>query len=199
MFSTGQLTALHALGDGNEDHYMHKFTVRPGYWIGMARRIADGQAENIAGRINVLDIGCGFPYFGSVLQDRGHTVAGVDVADGMIEAAAAILDVPFAGLTIEANRVLPRVISGYDLVTTFGVNFRHGCPSTSTDYWDIEEYRFLANDIRVRLNPGGAWWLRPNTEKTPHTLSRQWWRQIAGPDAFIYVHGKEVWIEWPRS
>lgn len=200
MMDMTTLTALMDLGKGNDDHYMYKFTQRPGQWLGAARRIADQQAENLSGRHSILDIGCGFPYFVTACRERGHEVIGLDVYDRLISAAAAILDIPFVGLTIKAHEALPRVLSGYDLVSMFGVNLRHGDASTSNDYWDVEEYRFLAADIRTRLNPHGAWYLRPNTERHQHFVSARWWRQVAGPDAFIYIGGaREVWVEWPKS
>ena len=82
--------------------------------------------------------------------------------DAVIDSAAGILDVPYLPLHIQACLPLPTTLVDFDLVTMFGVMFRHGSAYASHDYWGWPEYTFLARDVCSRLKPGGQWVIRPN-------------------------------------
>ncbi len=164
MLTADKTRKLTTLGRANPDHYMQKFCIDPQHWMREAGRLA----RTIPGResrcLRILDIGCGFGYFLDACRDLGHDVIGVDMPDSVIEQAAGILDIPFRPLAIKACNPLPDDLTGFDLVTTFGVMFRHGCVHASHDYWGWPEYAFLARDICNRLNPTGRWGIRPNRQ-----------------------------------
>lgn len=200
MITQKQIAAIEALHD--PDHYMAKFCVNPHAWYDEAMKIAAGIGLADGKILSVLDIGCGFGYFVKACEDLGHVAQGIDMRDPMIENAALTLGITYTPLFIEPGGALPASFTGYDLVTMFGVNLRHGLPDP--EYWGDSFYRQLAADIRPRLNPGGRWVLRPNqTDDKSSPIARlmepDWWQNVAGPDAIITITEHEVEIRWPQS
>jgi len=198
MITVVQRSLLHDLLRIYPDHRMAKFCLQAPSWYEAAHMIARqlGLCAPIAG-LSILDIGCGFGFFVGACQELGHTATGLDAPEPIIREAARILRVCYVPHTVQAGQPLPDELRGYDLVTTFGVNFR--LPSGT--YWTAEEYRFLAADIRPRLLPGGRWVLRPNQTRDGLSLIADlmlptWWQQVAGPDATIKPSIDQIEISW---
>ena len=152
------------LGFQNESHYMRKFCDNVHHWRREAGRLARKLIDKDTRQLRILDIGCGFGFFLDACLDMGHDVTGIDMPDAVIDSAAGILDVPYLPLHIQACLPLPTTLVDFDLVTMFGVMFRHGSAYASHDYWGWPEYTFLARDVCSRLKPGGRWVLRPNSQ-----------------------------------
>ncbi len=152
------------LGFQNESHYMRKFCDNVHHWRREAGRLARKLIDKDTRQLRILDIGCGFGFFLDACLDMGHDVTGIDMPDAVIDSAAGILDVPYLPLHIQACVLLPATLVDFDLVTMFGVMFRHGSAYASRDYWGWPEYTFLARDVCSRLKPGGRWVLRPNSQ-----------------------------------
>jgi 2-polyprenyl-3-methyl-5-hydroxy-6-metoxy-1,4-benzoquinol methylase len=189
-----QLAELWATSVG---HYMHKFAMTPKAWYAEAMQIARGVGLDEGPPLKILDIGCGFGYFLAACNMLGHESTGLDVTDDLIARAAWILRVHLVPHAITAYEPLPAELTGYDLITTFGVNFRHA-PEV---YWGGDDYAFLAADIRKRLRPGGRWLLRPNQTDEAESaiallMAPDWWREVAGHQATITVSSHEVEIRW---
>lgn len=189
-----QLAELWATSVG---HYMHKFAMTPRQWCAEAMQIAKGAGLGECPPLSILDIGTGFGYFQLACRALGHTTVGLDVPDDVIRRATDILGVSCVPYTIQAYQPLPAVLTGYELITTFGVNFRYG-PDT---YWGTDEYTFLAADLRKRLRRGGDWLLRPNQTDDAESsiaslMNPDWWQEVAGPQATITLSSHEVAIRW---
>lgn len=197
MITQDQCRRIEALGVGQEDHYLHKFTVNPTAWASEAVKLAE---RYTAKGQEVLDLGSGIPYFA---HESKAEVTSLDDDIGIALEAARIIGVPYIVHRITADMILPEDLFGYDLVTMFGVNLRHGSPARSKTYWDAGEYSFLARDIRRRLKPGGRWILRPNqSEELSHLRSMAWWERVTRNEATVTldgetVIGQEVVIQWP--
>ncbi len=191
MLTHRQIAQLTALGTGNDEHYMHKFTRNPAKWWWRACKIATGLGLHEQPPQRILDIGCGFPYFAHVCGELGHDVVGHDVPDTMIEQAASILGQDVWLHTLQAREKLQRAGGDKDLITVFGVNFRYGDPARSKDYWVEDDYAFLIADLRTRLLPGGSIVVRPNRPEP-----RPWWQRVAGLDASVSIDAGSVEIQW---
>jgi SAM-dependent methyltransferase len=160
MFSIKQEHDLAKLIEGNEEHYMVKFCTCPHSWFKAAMDIAQGLRLHESPSLQILDIGCGFGYFLLVAKRLGHSAAGIDLNDPIVNTAAAILGADVTPCQVHPFTVLPYEFCGYHLITTFGVNFRND----DNTYWDHEAYAFLTRDLLERLKPGGRWVLRPNVK-----------------------------------
>ena len=179
------------------DHYMQKFAVTPRQWYAEAVQIAKGIKLHESDPLRILDIGTGFGYFQLACRALGHTTVGLDVPDDVIRRATEILGVSCVPFTIQAYESLPGVLTDYDLITTFGVNFRHA-PKV---YWGGDDYAFLAADFCKRLRPGGRWLLRPNQTDDADSpiallMDPAWWREVAGHRATVTISTHEVEIRW---
>lgn len=200
MITAEQERQLAELWAESVGHYMHKFAMTPRQWYAEAMQIAKGIGLQNGPSLKILDIGTGFGYFQLVCRALGHTTVGLDVPDDVIRRAVEILGVSCVPHTIQDYQPLPAVLTDYDLITTFGVNFRHAPKA----YWGGDDYAFLAADIRKRLRPGGRWLLRPNQTddaESPIALLRDpaWWREVAGHRATITVSTYEVEIQWNKN
>ncbi len=200
-----QLAELWATSVG---HYMRKFASMPQQWYVEAMPIANTAGLHEGPPLNILDIGTGFGYFQLACRALGHTTVGLDVPDDVIRKATDILGVSYVEHTIRAYEalpdvvdapglIIPEVLTGYDLITTFGVNFRRD----DETYWGPDEYAFLAGDIRTRLRPGGCWLLRPNQTDDSESpiadlMDVKWWRDVVGVVPGIKVTEHEVQIRW---
>ena len=200
MITPEQVKAIEALHDPN--HYMAKFCVNPKAWYYEAMRIACELGLRGGGVTTkrILDIGGGFGYFAMACQDLGHDVINLDRVEQPIDRANGILGVAYWGCKIAAYSPLPENLGTFDLVTMFGVNFRHG----DDEYWNATDYRHLAQDVRSRLNPGGRWVVRPNQTEDKSSaiiflMDPVWWQGVADPDAAITITEYEVEIRWPQS
>lgn len=197
MLTPEQVEKIEALYE--DGHYMAKFCKNPKTWYYEACQIACDLGLRGGGvlRKKILDIGCGFGYFAKACQDLGHDVVGLDVPDKTIDTAMKVLGMPYFSHEIVAYNPLPESLVGFDLITTFGVNFRH----SETDYWEAVDYQSLAFDIRSRLKYGGRWVLRPNqtsSKASPiaHLMDVNWWRNVVGPAPGIKTTEHEVQIRW---
>jgi SAM-dependent methyltransferase len=202
MITDEQARQIAALESKYPGHPMAKFCRHPRAWYAEAEQIARdmGLHELKLPRIDILDIGCGFGYFLKVCAHYGHGVLGCDLPDDMIMKAQAILKVPAVGEEVKPLQGLHPTAWKFDLITTFGVNFRWN-PQT---YWGVSEYIFLANDLRSRLRPSGRWVLRPNqtddkTSLIARLMEADWWRTVAGSQATITISPPEVTIQWPNN
>jgi SAM-dependent methyltransferase len=174
-------------------HYMVKFCRDPKAWYLDADSIAEGFGLHEPPLHRVLDIGCGFGYFLYACRAWGHSVEGVDVPDVVIQQASDILGVSVYPHEVRAFDLLPPRFTGYDLVTTFGVNFRH----SEKKYWGKDEYTFLAQDIRSRLTKNGRWVLRPNqSPELSYLMDPIWWQEVAGEKAQLSIKDLEVQLQW---
>jgi len=162
MLTAEQRRELSGLAGRFPDHYMRKFCNDHEQWYRQAAKAYSWIGRNGPHSRRVLDIGCGFGYFLHVCKSAGESAVGIDIPDPLIEAASAILGVEYHPLTVTAFEPLPEVYRDLDLVTCFGVMFRHGHPSESGKYWGWPEYGFLARDICSRLGPDGRWVIKPN-------------------------------------
>lgn len=192
-------TALAELKEKHPDHFMAKF-YEPDGWCFKSRRIAFELNLRRTPRKRILDIGCGFGYFVMACREYGHYAIGLDRPDEVIEEAACILGVPYVPHTIEPCVALPSGLANYDLITTFGVNLRHA----SGELWGQDDYSVLTTEVRDRLLPGGRWVLRPNQTDDPNSpisrlMEHVWWRDVAGPDAYITIDKYQVEIQWPNN
>jgi 2-polyprenyl-3-methyl-5-hydroxy-6-metoxy-1,4-benzoquinol methylase len=197
MLTADQERQLMALRDDYPGHYMGKFCRCPSRWFRIAREIAEGMGLHQGPHQRILDIGCGFGYFTTACMELGHTVTGLDVPDDMIRDATTITGIEYRPHVIQAHQPLPDGLDGFDLVTTFGVNFRHG----PDKYWANTDYYYLATDIHNRLRPDGRWVLRPNLTTDADSpiallVSPGWWRRVVGPTAEITITDHEVQIQW---
>lgn len=200
MITPLQERQLTTLRSQYPNHYMRKFTEAPGSWFAEALRIAREMGLDNCGRLSILDIGGGFGYFQLACRSLGHVATGLDVCDDMICEATEILGVASVFCSIQPGGVLPVHLRSYDLVTTFGVNFKYD----NGRYWDSRDYRFLANQIEDILNPDGRWILRPNQtddENSPiaNLMDPAWWRCIAGDDTLVTISQHQVEIQWPNN
>jgi 2-polyprenyl-3-methyl-5-hydroxy-6-metoxy-1,4-benzoquinol methylase len=192
-----QLAELWATSVG---HYMHKFAMTPRAWYAEAMQIARTAGLHESPPLKILDIGMGFGYFLKACRQLGHTIMGLDEPEKIIWQAATILDVPYVLDHVEAFWAMPAELIDYDLITTFGVNFRHD----SGKYWGRDHYQWFSTDIRKRLRPGGRWLLRPNQTDDPDSLIASlmdpaWWREVAGPQATVTISTHEVEIQWDKN
>ncbi len=199
MITREQQGALRQLGDRYPDHYMHKFCDDAPRWYSEALRIHEGIGRGATQSRKILDIGCGFGYFVRACNEVGDHATGIDVPDSLIEAAAAILGVPYLPYMVTAYVPLPDTYRDLDLVTLFGVMFRFGSASESRDYWGWSEYTFLARDICSRLRPGGRWIIRPNRRgQQQHEFADIFdvaqWTAATGEFATAIVAGEQVAI-----
>ncbi len=196
MITPAQDRALRNLVAKYPDHPMAKFCIRPMSWYAIADRIAEEMGLHERTGKRILDIGCGFGYFVKAWHDRGHDVTGLDLPGGIIQEANRILEVPFVPYRIVGGHPLPDGMQAFDLVTTFGVNFKYD----SDVYWGREEYQSLSHDVRGRLNRGGSWILRPNQTDDPdhpvaNLMRAEWWATVA-PEATITITHNQVEIRW---
>lgn len=204
MISPEQKRELARLKAQYRGHYMWKFCVSPAQWYQQAVYAYSKAGRNgSVTRQRILDIGCGFGYFVLVCQRAGETATGLDVPDPLIEEAVRILGIRFSPYEVTAMKRLPLVYERLDLVTTFGVMFRHGKPDQSGDYWEWPEYAFLAEDICGRLRAGGRWVIRPNRQSEAghdfsHMLDRHQWLMAVGDFASVAIAGEQITIT-PRE
>lgn len=192
-----QLAELWATSVG---HYMHKFAMTPRQWYAEAMKIAKRIGLDKGPPLKILDIGTGFGYFQLACQELGHDTTGLDIPDDAVWRATDILGVLCVLHMIQAYDPLPEILSGYDLIATFGVNFRRD----DETYWGPDEYTFFAADIRKRLRPGGRWILRPNQTDEPDSpiallMDPAWWREVAGHRATVTISTHEVEIQWNKN
>ena len=198
MISLAQQSALHKLRDDHPSHFMVKFCANAQDWLLEAHRIAAQLNLNAPPVKRILDVGTGFGYFQLACKRFGHDIVGLDVPDTFIQTAAAILGVSYIAHEIYAYQALPEDLMGYDVVTTFGVNFRHA----QNQYWGWREYGFLARDVLGRLRPTGQWILRPNRANVEHLSfaylfdEAAWRNALDGIDrATVERHGENIIIE----
>lgn len=197
MITTEQERALAELWATSHGHYMQKFALTPHSWYADAVDIAKTAGLHESPPLRILDLGCGFGYFQLACRQFGHTFEGLDVYDPVLSLATSILGAPYVPHTILSYEPLPGELTDYDLITTFGVNFR----LTPKLYWGLAEYGFLTSDVRKRLRPGGRWLLRPNqaSDATPPIASLMdpaWWQGIIGREATVSISSHEVDIRW---
>ena len=170
MLSNEEVAAIEDMADWAPDHPMAKFCNDPRRWYSEAVRLHGaimGKGPGVWSPVlppqRILDIGCGFGYFVRRCHDVGHYPVGLDLpGPPMIGRANEILGNRFISGTIKPFVVLPGTPEAFDLITMFGVMFRHGSAFASRDYWGWPEYTFLARDICSRLRPGGRLVIRPN-------------------------------------
>ena len=176
MLSNEEVAAIEDMADWDPDHPMAKFCNDPQSWYREAMQIAIGLGLETegglpsgchAGRytrpLKIYDLGCGFGYFVRVCSDLGHNAEGLDRGGPpMLGGANDILGNKFVSGGIQPGYAIPDDFQEADLITMFGVMFRHGSAFASRDYWGWPEYTFLARDICSRLRPGGRLVIRPN-------------------------------------
>ncbi len=195
------MRTLEEIRKAHPDHLLAKFFGRRHYWRAEASRIAWQMGLDTSPPLRILDLGCGLGYFVAVCRGLGHNADGVDAPDEVAREAAWASAVPFRPCLIQSFIPLPEDLQGYDLVTMFGVSLRHG----PEQYWGADAYRFLGNDIRSRLKPGGRWVLRPNRATAQHVslmhlLDVKWWRRCLR-EATVEVDTTEgqVAIRWETA
>ena len=191
MITEWQNDQLSQLGNAYPNHAMRKFCRQAPGWYADAQLIANDLGLDRVIPLRILDIGCGFGYFCSVGLALGHYVTGLDLHDSMVRQGAAILNVQYVGHEIRRYKPLPSLLTGYDLITMFGVNLR----GPSGNYWSHHQYAFLALDLCDRLKSGGRWMLRPNVRDfDTHDLSKRFiFDVLAWADAID--HFAEVQID----
>ncbi len=200
MITVEQERQLAVLWAESVGHYMHKFAMTPRQWYAEAMQIAKGLGLDKGPPLKILDIGMGFGYFLKACQQLGHTIMGLDEPEKIIWRAATILDIPYVLDHVKAFWAMPPELTDYDLITTFGVNFRHD----SGKYWERDHYQWFSTDVRKRLHPGGCWLLRPNQTGESDSpiaslMDPAWWREVAGPKAAITISTHEVEIRWQNA
>lgn len=199
-----KVAALEALRDNG--HPLEKFSHNPQGWVDEAEKIAVGFGLHQGPPLRILDIGCGYGYFLWVCEQYRHQTFGVDVSCDLLWQATAILARRFCGLEIQPGSGWPDRMRAYDVVTTFGVNFRM---ENSQVYWGEMHYRWLATTIRIHLLPGGRWVLRPNqtddqTSPIADLMDAKWWAEVLDRSkhhATITISKVEgsVEIRWPND
>lgn len=198
MITSRQIQLLAELKATDSDHYMAKFCDDPLRWYRIAiRRYNTLSYNKQQWPRKILDIGCGFGYFVLTCKDAGEHATGIDVPDPFIRRATQILDAPCEVHTVTAFVPLPPEYCDLDLVTSFGVMFRHGPPSESGTYWTWPEYAFLASDICSRLRPEGRWIVRPNRISEQqhdfrYMLDPQQWQAAVGDVATVVIVGEQI-------
>lgn len=192
MISLPEERLLAACRSMNPDHYMVKFCDNPEDWYEAAERIAEDLELGGTPPLRILDIGCGFGYFLRACQQRGHIVEGIDLPDKVIQMAARVLGVTVHPYAVKAFTQLPERFVEYELITTFGVNFRREDDS----YWETADYAFFAQDVLNRLTPEGQWIIHPNI-KTRNPFVRyvfdvEEWADIISEFAITDVMGNRI-------
>ncbi|HUU46033.1 MAG TPA: class I SAM-dependent methyltransferase [Acidobacteriota bacterium] len=199
MLSDTQLAGLESLKRRYPDYPFVKFFVRPEYWEGIAYNSVRHLGLDRPPRRRILDLGSSVGYFVLVACRHGHDVTGIDIPDAALSRAARIIGAPYVEHTIAAYQPLPEDLTGFDLVTMFGVNLLSS--QSPKKYFDQAEYGFLTEDVRRRLNPGGRWVIRPNVPNHPDESSldrlfdREWWR-VTAPQATCEIKQLEVTLQW---
>lgn len=193
MITAEQERALTEIGERHPQHFMVKFCTECQQWYRTAMRTARQMGLQNGQPLRTFDLGCGFGYFILACRKLGHHVQGLDLPDWVIQGAATVLGITYWPHTITAQKPLPLAVDHCDLITTFGVNFRHSARS----YWGWDEYRYLAQDVLSRLNPGGRWVLRPNQasasgKQFSDLFDQAAWQTAVGDFAHVAVRGPEV-------
>lgn len=182
------------------DHYMLKFCRDVPQWRFIAKQIARSLKLDSGKPLRILDIGCGFGYFIEACREMGHDVIGIDRTEEIIKNACEILKVYYIPHEIKPCIPLPLNLSGFDLVTIFGVNLRYQWKVD--EYWGWADYSYLAADIRLRLRENGRWILRPNRgshDKLLNLYRPRWWKRVA-PQATVHIQHRhnQVVLQWPE-
>jgi SAM-dependent methyltransferase len=193
MLSDFQCDALSMLCREQPDHYLAKFCRDPQAWYAEAEKIARALKVDSMRPSRILDLGCGFGYFAAACGRMGHTALGLDLDGDVVRRAADLLMVDYRPHQITAFWPIPDELTGYDLIATFGVNFRY----EDDTYWDWPPYMFLARDLLKRLNTGGRWVLRPNFGQQ-HLCEQAQWESAVGDFAHVSIDGTGVTIT-PRQ
>ena len=140
-----KVAALESLRDNG--HPLEKFSHNPQGWVDEAEEIAIGLGLHQGPPLRILDIGCGYGYFLWVCQQYGHDGLGIDLPAYLPFEANTILGQLWLAADIQPSRLWPRA-GKYNLITTFGVNFRM---QDRRVYWRKADYRWLATTIRMGL------------------------------------------------
>ena len=110
----------------------------------------------------ILDIGTGCGYFPFVCRAHGHEVVAIDHPDRdpMYRDVTAALGIDVTDHAVTAREPLPS-LGMFDAITAYMVTFNgHIVPPL----WGVAEWAFLLDDLKSRLNPGGAIVLELNRE-----------------------------------
>lgn len=138
----------------------------------------------------ILDVGATVPYFAVAADLFGHNVLSVGPPDKLLTRTAEILGCDYIGHLITHQRPLPKLPHRFDMITSFGVNLKHGDRDVN-----LKQCGEVLDELVRWLNPGGHIVLAPNRG----WLGDRWrlvsrWRKVMRTRCRITNHGE--WIRF---
>jgi SAM-dependent methyltransferase len=161
-----QIERIEALYDPEAQH--SKFFIDPSGWVQNAKRRIEALSLKSGQKYWCLDLGCGVPYFGWVMEQIGYKVLNVDRPLPYYVAAADILEQEY--ISYEIIDELPPFPYKFDLITMYGVNIHKR---------DEERYRKLMKKIFDLVQTGGSLVVGMNYGMFNDVWkTRRWWRTM---------------------
>ena len=147
---------------GNKENYAKYADI--GRWLNRhAAKIQDLGLDRAAPKV-ILDLGCGGGFFLYLARQFGHTGIGLDLdVFPLFRELTELLDVPRVVWAIQPLQPLPPFDHQFDLITAFSTRFNRD--AADTKIWGRDEWHFLLDDLKTRLNPGGQVFLEINSGK----------------------------------
>jgi SAM-dependent methyltransferase len=106
--------------------------------------------------LSILDLGCGVPYFLFVARYFGHRGIGLDLNENrMFNDLTRLFGIERVAHRIVPFQPLPEFDRRFDLVTSYMSYFNFYFEDNRARAWTADEWKFLFDDLRSRLNPGG--------------------------------------------
>lgn len=181
---------IEALAAKYPDHFCRKFCDWR-YYLAQGRGVARELGLHDGPKQRILDLGCGFGYFVYAACELGHDAEGLELDTPMHREAIAAVGVRCTYHQIRADNRLPAHLTGYDLVTCYGVTLHRDDMSA----WGWTEREVHARDVLDRLVAGGRWVTMYNWghHNEPY-LDPEGWERVVGHEATVHVRANVVTI-----